>query len=258
MLALAAHLRGTGTFDPDDVRLQFAALQSFGVDAAQARRWLAERPTATREAICYAVFMRETNPGLVKRSWAHLLDERIRNQRTNGGVVGFADWAKRRVAGGGTPATWPAPYASPGVGTGASTPALTVRRRRASGGVPADGPPTTMRDEAQPPLLGREAPQGAPVVAEATAQARALWTQVCERASEGASMLVRSCLAAVSPVRVDGTDLLVVAPDGRGEYVIQGAPRGVLLQHLSDVSDGAVTALRLVRDAAPGASAGAD
>ena len=91
-----------------------------------------------------------------------------------------------------------------------------------------------------------------------TDAARALWGQVRERASDGASLLVRSCLEAVSPVRVDGTELLVVAPDGRGEYVIQGAPRGLLLQHLLDVSDGAVTTLRLVRDVAPGAPAPPD
>jgi hypothetical protein len=258
VLALAAHLRGTGTFDPDDVRLQFAALQSFGVDTAQARRWLAERPTATREAICYAVFLRETNPSHVKRSWAHLLDERIRNQRTNGGVVGFGDWAKRRLAGS-APASWPAPYPSAAgpASADASAAARVARRRGAPSAGTARGAAAAAA-AAQTSLLEHETGVPDATVVEATAEARALWALVRQRASEGASMLVRSCLDAVSPVRVEEMELLVVAPDGRGEYVIQGAPRSLLLQHLADVSDGAVTTLRLLREAAPAAPAPKD
>ncbi len=260
VLTLAAHLRGTGTFDPDDVRLQFAALQAFGVDAPQARRWLAERPTATRDAVCYAVFVRETNPGLVKRSWAHLLDERIRNQRTNGGVVGFADWAKRRVGGAAAPANWPAPYAAVPGPRGAAPEAGRRRKRapgRAAGGADAGSAAGGRDGDALPSLLAPDTgARAAPPRPEATPDAQRLWAHVRERASDGASMLVRSCLEAVSPVRIEGGELLVEASDGRGEYVIQGAPRGVLLQHLTDASGGGVTSLRLVRDVgAPGPAA---
>lgn len=241
VLALAAHLRGAGSFDPDDVRLQFAVLRFFGVDVAEARRWLAEHPTATRDALCFAIFLRETNPGRVRTSWPAMMRDRILNRRTNAGEVGYEAWAARRLAGG------PATYAFP------APPVLGAAARRTARDQAGEGtmPPST-RAAAEPrrphetaPAAERVPPGGLVVgdVPPGTPEAAALWREVRAAIEPGQTLLALSCLNALAPVAIEGDTLAVQDTNGSGEYALRnlGAQLGELA---ASCTAGTVVAVR--------------
>jgi hypothetical protein len=236
VLTLAAHLRGAGSFDPDDVRLQFAALQFFGVDVAEARRWLAEHPTATRDALCYAIFLRETNPARVRSSWPAMMRERILNRRTNVGEVGYEAWAARRLASGPAAHPFPAPPVAGAVERTAprhSGPeaAATPDRRAAPDAVTAA--------ESRSSIAGGPAPD----VPLGSSEAVALWRAIRAAIDPGQTMLALSCLDALTPIAIEGDVLVVHDTNGSGEYALRnlGAQLGA---HAAVSSDGAIVTVR--------------
>lgn len=244
VLALAAHLRGAGSFDPDDVRLQFAVLQFFGVDVAEARRWLADHPAATRDALCFAIFLRETNPARVRASWPAMMRDRVVNGRTNAGEVGYEAWAARRLANGPTAHPFPVPAAAGGA-------ERTSARRPAPAGAANAAPRTpATNDDLAPPPAGDPAHATVDVPAGSDA-AVALWRQIRAAVDPGQTLLALSCLNALAPVAIDGDALLLQDMNGSGEYAAR-----TLGAQLSDYavacSGGAITSVRRLP---PGAGA---
>jgi plasmid replication initiation protein len=123
-LALAALLRGTSVVDLTSDRAQLAFLHYFGFEAAAARDLLAQAPHAVYDALCYALYVREVDPGRVTRSWRGFILERVAANRPNSGDVGFAAWAAKRL-------TVPAGPAAPGGATPDAAPARSGPRRPA-------------------------------------------------------------------------------------------------------------------------------
>lgn len=251
VLALAAHLRGAGSFDPDDVRLQFAVLQFFGVDVVEARRWLAEFPAATRDALCYAIFLRETNPGRVRASWPAMMRDRIVNRRTNTGEVGYEAWAARRLASGRGTHPFPAPT-PPAAGVERAAP------RRPSPPTRASEPPRAAADALGPPTLERpEEPQtsvfsGATAdVPSGTPAAASLWRAIRAAADPGQTLLALSCLNALAPIEIEADTLVLQDINGSGEYAVRtlGAQLG---DYASSCSGGSVVGVRRLPPAAGG------
>jgi hypothetical protein len=236
VLTLAAHLRGAGTFDPDDVRLQFAALQFFGVDVAEARRWLAEHPTATRDALCYAIFLRETNPARVRSSWPAMMRERILNRRTNVGEVGYEAWAARRLASGPAAHPFPAPPVAGAVER--TAPRLRGPKAAARPGRHAASDAITAA-ESRPSTAGDPAPDAPPGSPEAVA----LWRAIRAAIDPGQTMLALSCLDALAPIAIDGDVLVVHDTNGSGEYALRnlGAQLGA---YAAANSGGAIVTVR--------------
>lgn len=248
VLALAAHLRGAGSFDPDDVRLQFAVLRFFGVDVAEARRWLAEHPAATRDALCFAIFLRETNPARVRTSWPAMMRDRVLNRRTNAGEVGYDVWAGRRLAAGRAAHVVPAP---PVTGTRASDAA-----RRPVQGSSQDQAGTRTSPSAVGLGVGSSpngvvfAPEGTATggpfegnVPPGTPEAVALWREVRAAIDPGQTLLALSCLNALAPIAIEGDTLVVQDANGSGEYALRnlGAQLGA---HVASCTSGAVVAVR--------------
>ncbi|HEY0778271.1 MAG TPA: hypothetical protein VGD56_09920 [Gemmatirosa sp.] len=97
-LALAVLLRGTSVLDLTGDRAQLAFLRYFGFDDAAARDLIAGAPSAVYDALCYALYVRETDPGRVTRSWRGFILERVTAKRPNTGDVGYAAWAAKRLA----------------------------------------------------------------------------------------------------------------------------------------------------------------
>ena len=96
VFTLPRWLRGTGLLDDRETRVLYGFLRSFGTDPARARAMVTERPAAVRAAVRYALFLYETDPSRVKASWAAMIAERVANQRSNGGIVGYAEWEAQR------------------------------------------------------------------------------------------------------------------------------------------------------------------
>lgn len=96
-LVLAALLRGTSVLDLTSSRAQLAFLHYFGFEDAAARALLAERPHAVYDALCFALYVRETNAGRVTRSWRGFITDRVAANRPNSGEVGYAEWAAKRL-----------------------------------------------------------------------------------------------------------------------------------------------------------------
>lgn len=244
VLSLAAHLRGAGSFDPDDVRLQFGVLRFFGVDVAEARRWLAEHPTATRDALCFAIFLRETNPGRVRTSWPAMMRDRVANRRTNAGEVGYDIWAARRLAAGPSAHAFPVPPVI-GARSGGAAAGQTVRDQ-VTGAAPADdgtvagpwsGGTALAPDRVRPDEpVGGGAPPGTP-------EAAALWQAVRAAVDPGQTLLALSCLNALAPIAIEGDTLVVQDTNGSGEYALRnlGAQLG---EYAASCTAGAVVAVR--------------
>lgn len=96
-LVLASLLRGSAAADLHETRVQLAFLRAFGVDASLARTLIEVDAAAVHEALAYALYLKETAPQEVQRSWSRMIVERIEQKRTNAGVVGFEAWKKRRL-----------------------------------------------------------------------------------------------------------------------------------------------------------------
>jgi hypothetical protein len=97
-LLLASLLRGVGAADLHETRVQLAFLRAFGVDASVARTLVEGDAAAVHEALLYALFLRETAPHEVQRSWSRMLVDRVEQKRSNAGVVGFESWLRKRRA----------------------------------------------------------------------------------------------------------------------------------------------------------------
>ena len=119
-LALAALLRGTSVVDLTGDRAQLAFLHYFGFEDVGARALLAASPHAVYDALCFALYVRETDPARVTRSWRGFILDRVTANRPNTGDVGFAAWAAKRLAPatepGGAPNGRGAGRAAPGTG----------------------------------------------------------------------------------------------------------------------------------------------
>lgn len=240
VLALAAHLRGAGSFDPDDVRLQFAVLQFFGVDVAEARRWLDEHPAATRDALCFAIFLRETNPARVRVSWPAMMRDRIANRRTNAGEVGYEAWALRRLAGGPSAHPFPAPATVSGPER-----ATTRRPSRdaASNAALATAETHHERASSRPQDTEHAAVDVRTERPAGSDDAIALWRQIRAATDPGQTLLALSCLDALAPLQIDGDALVLQDTNGSGEYAIRML--GVQLSdYAASCSDGSVTTVR--------------
>ena len=221
VLALAAHLRGAGSFDPDDVRLQFAVLRFFGVDVAEARRWLADHPTATRDALLFAIFLREVNPARVRSSWPAMMRDRIVHQRTNAGEVGYDAWSARRLAGERAAHPFPAPAGSGSGRTVAPSPRTGPSRdttSNAATSLAAMPVAAASAARAMPTLPERVSPVATPA---ATPEAAALWRQVRADIDPGQTLLALSCLDALAPIALDGDTLVLQDTIGSGEYAVR-------------------------------------
>ena len=96
-LALAALLRGTSVVALTRDRAQLAFLHDFGFADAGARALLAASPHAVYDALCFALYVRETDPARVTRSWRGFILDRVTANRPNTGDVGFAAWAAKRL-----------------------------------------------------------------------------------------------------------------------------------------------------------------
>lgn len=87
VLAVAALLRASSCVDLLKDRTQLLVRRAFGVDEPAARQRVAERPSAVHQALCYAMFIKETNPEAVRRSWSAMIVERVKaNQRRRRGL----------------------------------------------------------------------------------------------------------------------------------------------------------------------------
>jgi len=109
-LAMASLLRGASALDLHETQVQMMFLRSFGMDDRIARELIELDAAAVPEALLYALFVRDTAPGQVQRSWSKMIEERVRNGRSNAGTVGFEEWRRRQAA---KLAAAPAPVRSP-------------------------------------------------------------------------------------------------------------------------------------------------
>jgi len=111
-LALAALMRGTSVLDLSSSRAQLAFLHYFGFDDGAARALLVDRPNAVHDALCFALYVRETEPARVTRSWRGFITDRVVANRPNSGEVGYAAWAAKRLAPAGESPPGTAPHAA--------------------------------------------------------------------------------------------------------------------------------------------------
>ncbi len=191
-LALAALLRGTSVIDLTSDRAQLAFLHYFGFDDAGARALLAASPHAAYDALCFALYVRETDPGRVTRSWRGFVLDRVAANRPNTGDVGFATWAAARLV-----------PASDAVGAPAGNAAVR--------------PPTVVAPNVDPEVAGAAAAAELAASLPGDARAVAVWALLRDLLPEGAtaSMPERQLLGHLVPVSladgmlVLGTDLFV-------------------------------------------------
>lgn len=177
-LALAALLRGTSVLDLSSSRAQLAFLHYFGFDDGAARTLLADRPNAVYDALCFALYVRETEPGRVTRSWRGFITDRVVANRPNSGEVGYAAWAAKRLA--------------------------------PPGQLPSASPSAAPQREPSPPAP----PSHPPRVLPSDAVAAAVWAELLGvlPASGTAAAVDRQLVGHLVPIEVAG-DTLVVGTD---------------------------------------------
>lgn len=98
LLRLGELLRGIGLTDPPDVRVQYALLRAFGVNAPKARALIAAKPGQVAEVLLRACHLRATDPGAVNKSWAGWIVYHVEQDTDFAGEVAFQRWRQTELA----------------------------------------------------------------------------------------------------------------------------------------------------------------
>ncbi len=97
VLLRARALRGLGSADHWQHRRLEEYLVRFGVDEGVARQMIETSAGDAREAVLYALFLRDTDPGRVSLSWSAMIADRFKHHRRNAGTVGYDEWLSQRM-----------------------------------------------------------------------------------------------------------------------------------------------------------------
>lgn len=91
-LRVANLLRGVGMLDRPDTRLLIALMARYRIDPEVSRPLIAAKPDIVFRNIARAVYLEETNPGEIKKSWAGYILNGIKYNRTWEEDRGFMRW----------------------------------------------------------------------------------------------------------------------------------------------------------------------